>query len=66
MLRAHTTSSKTTYAYYFTELYDVPDGLQSWTIPDAVKVGADHADELAFVFAHALAAQNNVSTLFEG
>ena len=44
----------------------MPAGLQSWSIPEAVKVGADHADELAFVFAHALAAQNNVSTLLEG
>lgn len=41
--------SKSTYAYYFNELYEAPAGLLS-AAPAWLKKSADHADELPFVF----------------
>lgn len=57
-LRAHTSSSKSTYAYYFTELYDAPEAVKGWELPDGLKVSADHADEIPFVFGVPFALQN--------
>jgi len=63
-LRAHSSSSKSTYAYYFTELYDAPEAVKGWAVPNGLKVSADHADEIPFVFGVPYALQN-VSALIE-
>ena len=50
-LEQHSASEQTsTYGYYYTENYvsDIPNPL--WTVPDWLKVKADHGDELPFVF----------------
>ena len=50
-LEQHSSSENTsTYGYYFTENYqpDPPNPL--WTLPDWLKTGADHGDEVYFVF----------------
>ena len=48
-LRAHSSSSKTTYAYYFTE--DYTPAVQIWpALPSWIKKSAFHGDELPYVF----------------
>lgn len=49
-LEQHSDSSRTTYAYYFTELLDVSPRHRIWPTPDWAKSMADHAEEQPFVF----------------
>ena len=48
-LQAHSNTSRSTYAYYFTENYKLPTPL--WpAMPSWIKKSAAHLDELPFVF----------------
>jgi len=53
-LEQHSASEKPTYAYYFTEKHKTTPPASLWTIPDWLKVSADHGDEVAFVFGGSL------------
>lgn len=49
-LEQHSSSKKSTYAYYFTENYKSDSPKLVWSLPDWLKTGADHGDEVPFVF----------------
>jgi len=49
-LEQHSFDEKSTYAYYFTEKHKTTPPASLWTLPDWLKVSADHGDEVAFVF----------------
>ena len=54
-----------TYAYYFTNLYDVKPQYAWWPMPNWAKKSADHTDEIAFVWGTVLA-RSEYSKLMEG
>ena len=54
-----------TYAYYFTNLYDVKPQYAWWPMPNWAKKSADHPDEIAFVWGTVLA-RSEYSKLMEG
>jgi len=53
-LEQHSAGEKPTYAYYFTEKHKTNPLASLWTLPDWLKVSADHGDEVAFVFGGSL------------
>lgn len=64
-LRAHSQSDKSTYAYYFTNLYHAPPQSGWWDAPVWLKKSADHADEIAFVWG-ALLTEGSYSSFAKG
>ena len=63
-LIAHSSSTKSTYAYQFSEYYDLPTykGLPSWVgdVLSWLRTSATHGDELSFVFGNMYNKENNI------
>lgn len=55
-LEEHSTSNKSTYAYYFTERYYPNTDVEFFNIPEWLKRSADHTQELPFLFGSAFLA----------
>ncbi|KAF6027323.1 CES5A [Bugula neritina] len=53
-LRQHAEGETATYAYYFTEEYKPDPPNLAWSMPDWLKISADHMDEIPFVFGGSL------------
>ena len=64
-LREHSSGNKATYAYYFTERYDLITVNPMFNSPSWLKVSATHVDELPFLFGAAFLKEES-SPIWEG
>ena len=58
-LSVHSKSSKSTYAYYFTENFKAPSFIPIQT-PEWLETSGDHGDEIPFVFGSAYGNERNL------